>query len=171
MQAPDGGGGGGGFISSVSSGMDSLGQQMADFAASAKSGQFSVNDQGGKALMGAIQDMQQWLNTVFMDMQNRGLQGKKYGTTHAAAVVEPYMDSVMDDADGLLPTLEKFQDVLNDAKEAITKAMENYKWSDAEAKQGLPEAGGDVSLSPGGPRATPIPYTPTVDGGPRVQSV
>lgn len=164
--AADGGGGGpqiGGFFESVNSGMDSLGQQMRDFAESAKQDQFSVNDAGGKALLGAIQDMQQWLVGELRDQSRQMQESHQYGTTHGAAVVEPYMNNVLYDSDGLMTALEKFQTVLNDAEEAIHKAMENYQQSDADAKASLPETGGDVSLPPGAARATPVPYTPQAD--------
>jgi hypothetical protein len=168
VQAPDGGGGGSSWLS----GMDSLGQQMADFAASAKAGQFSVNDAGGKALLGAIQEMQAWLGQSFMQAQRLARTGE-YGATHGAGVVEPYMNNVATDGDGLVPMLEKFQTVLNDAQDAINKAMENYKQTDSDNATGVRDAGGgDRSLTPSAPRAVPIPNAmPSNNSGAEVQSV
>jgi hypothetical protein len=175
MLAPDGGGGGApatGAAAGINAGMESLSQQMADFAQSAKAGQFSVNDAGGKALLGAIQEMQGWLSSQFMDADSFSRTGE-YGQSHGAVVVEPYMNNVATDADGLIPMLEKFQGILNDAQKAIGKAMENYQQTESDNASGVRDAGGgDVSLTPSAPRAMPIPYTPPADsGGPRIQSV
>jgi hypothetical protein len=152
--------------------MDSLGQQMADFAASAKAGQFSVNDAGGKALLGAIQEMQAWLGSQFRQADSFSRTGE-YGKSHGAGVVEPYMNQVATDADGLIPMLEKFQGALNDAQDAINKAMENYKQTESANASGIRDAGGgDVSLTPSAPNATAAPYRPPADAPePRIQSV
>lgn len=143
MQAADGGGGApaagaaAGVGAGIVAGMDSLGKQMADFAASAKAGQFEVNDQGGKALLGAIQDMQRWLDDQDVTLERLKRTGE-YGGTHGAGVVEPYMNDVASDNQGLVPMLQKFRNVLNDAEEAIKKAMDNYKQTDAGNASSMP---------------------------------
>lgn len=167
MQAAAGGGGG---AVPPAGAMDSLGQQMAAFANAAKQGQFSVNDAGGKALLGAIQEMQQWLDSQDAVM-DRLMRTGEYGESHAAGVVEPYMNQVASDHDGLLPMLKKFRNVLKDAEDAIHKAMQNYQRTDGDNASAMPNVRGNQERPPDGHQATQIPYRPPNSGqGPEVLS-
>lgn len=139
MLAADGGGAAAQV--SMGAGMASLGQQMASFRDAAAAGQFSVNDAGGKALLGAIDEMQRWLQTKrrYLDQLS---QNGQYGSTHAAKVVEPYMNDVATDDGGLVLMLRKFESVLGDATKAINKAMVNYQQTDADSAGRVNQAGG-----------------------------
>ncbi|GLZ36529.1 hypothetical protein [Actinokineospora sp. NBRC 105648] len=116
--------------------LGAIGQAMSDFAASAGAGQFAVNGHGGDALLRAIRNMINWINTE----QNRlGAldQYAKLGGSNGAKVMSPYLREVATDERGLLTQLRQFRESLLTAEEGVKQAMANYRSTDQHNADGL----------------------------------
>ena len=121
---------GGGWFSDVAANMN-------QFASTAASGGFAINETGGQALLTAIHDMQDWLAGRLSDA--RVFQEKlPLGTSHGAEVVKSFNVQVAMDHDGFVTQLLAFRDSLTKAEEGIKQAMDNYRAADVNGKQGLP---------------------------------
>lgn len=126
MLVADGGGGGTSFF-------DSIGQSMDMFAGGAASGQFAVNETGGKALLQAIRNMKDWVDQNRIDLQQLANQ-PQLGHSHAATAMRPYVASVATDNQGFLTMLMKFRESLDKAEQGINDAMKNYHATDQGGK-------------------------------------
>ena len=123
MLVADGGGGGTSFF-------DSIGKSMETFAGGAASGQFAVNETGGKALLQAIRTMKDWVDENQVDLQRLSVQPKLGGSSGASAM-KPYMANVASDNQGFLTMLLKFRESLDKAEQGINDAMKNYHATDS----------------------------------------
>lgn len=122
MFIAEGGGGGG-------SPFDAIGKSMDMFAGAAASGGFAVNETGGKALLQAIQNMQDWVDRNRRDVQRLSMQLPLGGTTMATQL-KPYMNNVVSDGQGFMTMLLKFRESLDKAEQGIKDAMKNYHATD-----------------------------------------
>src|SRR2546430_1182459 len=122
MLVADGGGGG-------TSLFDSIGKSMEMFAGGAASGQFAVNETGGKALLQAIRNMKDWVDENQADLQRLSVQ-PELGGSNGASAMKPYMASVASDSQGFLTMLMKFRESLDKAEQGINDAMKNYQSTD-----------------------------------------
>jgi hypothetical protein len=103
---------------------------MNDFAQAAASGGFTVNETGGQALITAIDNLLDWIDSsgtdLYMLRQNPKLGGSSGGKT-----VSPFAQKVATDHQGFLTVLQQLQESLTTAKQGIKTAMKNYQEHDA----------------------------------------
>lgn len=121
MQVADGGGG---AIGSAIG--QSIFDSMNSFANSAASGAFEVSAEGGDALIKAITEFQDWVNSEIRTV-DRLAQERMLGTTNGAQVIAPFVQTVATDGQGFATQLKALAQSLEKAKEGIQKAMENYR--------------------------------------------
>ncbi|WP_156757560.1 hypothetical protein [Actinokineospora pegani] len=113
-----------------------IGSAMSGFLAAASSGQFAVNDHGGKPLLEAIAKMRDWL--AFKQGELTVLeQEPMLGGTNAARVMKPYVLQVATDAQGFITQLVAFDKALEEAEAAIKVAMSNYREVDEASARSL----------------------------------
>jgi hypothetical protein len=121
-------GGGGAAIGAA---MQSIAKQTANFASAAAEGHFAINENGGKALLQAIREMRDWINS-----QDRRLyqlqQQPPLGGSHGAETLKPYVQNVATDQQGFIPMLQAFGQSLDQAEQGINDAMGNYHKMDTE---------------------------------------
>jgi hypothetical protein len=119
----DPGGGGAAQPANIKASMD-------QFAQSAASGGFTVNETGGQALIAAIDKLLDWIDGsgahLYTLRQNPKLGGSSGGQT-----VSPFAQKVATDHQGFLTVLQQLQESLTTAKQAIKTAMKNYQETDA----------------------------------------
>ncbi|MGQ0840427.1 hypothetical protein [Actinokineospora sp.] len=106
-----------------------IGKSMADFAGGAKSGAFSVNEEGGAALLKAIAEMKDWLDGERNRLHLLG-QEPALGSSNGANVMRPHVQQVATDTQGFLTQLQAFDEALIKADEGIRQAMANYQQTD-----------------------------------------
>ena len=123
----------------------SMAASMAGFANAASSGAFAVSPTGGQALINTIEAFQKWAAS-----QRRQLdfisQEPMLGGSTGAAVMKPFSQQVATDGEGFVTQFQALLQSLDEAKQAIRKAMENYRDAD--------EAGGATVHNAGGPLST-----------------
>ncbi|MBP2330837.1 hypothetical protein JOF56_011222 [Kibdelosporangium banguiense] len=120
----------------------SIGESMANFASMAADGSFEVNAVGGKALLGAIGRMQDWVDGQSGDLRYLE-QELPLGTSHAAQIMKPYVQQVATDKQGFLTVLRQFRESLTKAEQGIRTAMANYQAT---------EEANESTLCKGGPQ-------------------
>ncbi|HEY0448982.1 hypothetical protein [Actinophytocola sp.] len=99
------------------------------FAKAASEGSFAVSERGGQALLQAITEMRDWIDS--QDFRLNVLQQEApLGSSHGAATMKPYLKQVADDQQGFITMLRQFRLSLNDAEKGINDAMANYKGTD-----------------------------------------
>ncbi|SMD23789.1 hypothetical protein [Kibdelosporangium aridum] len=108
----------------------SIGASMGAFASAAAAGGFEVNETGGKALLKAIEKMQDWVNGQVLDLRQLAQQ-LPLGQSNGAKVMKPYLQQVASDSQGFLTQLTQFNDSLAKAAEGINTAMAKYKETEA----------------------------------------
>jgi hypothetical protein len=106
-----------------------IAQGAASFAKAATEGSFSVSESGGRALLEAIREMRDWI-----DSQDGRLpllqQTPPLGSSHGAETMKPFVQDVASDAQGFITMLRAFRDSLDQAEQGITTAMRNYHTMD-----------------------------------------
>jgi hypothetical protein len=106
-----------------------IAQGAASFAKAAAEGSFSVSESGGRALLEAIREMRDWI-----DSQDGRLpllqQTPPLGSSHGAETMKPYVQDVASDAQGFITMLRAFRDSLDQAEQGINTAMSNYHTMD-----------------------------------------
>jgi hypothetical protein len=112
-------GGGGGIFAAVQG-----------FAKSAAAGSFSVNETGGRALLTAIREMRDWIDSQEPNFV-RLRQQPPLGSSHAAETMKPYVTEVAADDKGFLTMLQEFRSSLDEAERGINAAMATYRETDA----------------------------------------
>jgi hypothetical protein len=122
MFIADGGG-------AATSPFDTIGQSMDMFANAASSGSFAINQTGGQALLQAIRNMRDWVDTNQADL-NLLSEEPKLGGSNVAIAMKPYMAHIASDGQGFLTMLLKFRESLDKAEQGINDAMKNYKATD-----------------------------------------
>ncbi|CRK60400.1 hypothetical protein [Alloactinosynnema sp. L-07] len=106
-----------------------IGKSMSDFAAGAASGAFSVNEQGGAALLAAIRDMATWVDGEATRLALLNEQ-PMLGDSNGASVMKPYLQQVANDSQGFNTQLKQFRASLLEAEKGIKQAMANYQHTD-----------------------------------------
>jgi hypothetical protein len=106
-----------------------IGASMSAFAASAASGGFAVNETGGQALLGAIQNMKNSIMEMQMQLQVANVQ-PPLGGSHGASTMASVDLAVASDGQGFMPMLLKFVESLDAAEQGINDAMRNYQAMD-----------------------------------------
>ena len=137
-------GGGGGSVEGAKQVADlgaSIGKNMANFAKAASAGAFEVSETGGKALIEAIEDFQNWIQDV-SERTNRLTQERKLGGSVGAQTMKGFTQSVATDGEGFLTQLRALRDSLDKAKEGIQRAMDNYRATEEANEAALRKAGG-----------------------------
>jgi hypothetical protein len=119
MLAPAAGGGAGAFAG-ISTAVDAI--HLAAF-----SGGFGISHNGGQALLNAIDELHTAVTAAIRKSTELELQ-PPLGTTPAANVYKPFLATVASDpAQGAMPVFKKLQTDLNNAHDAIKKAMQNFQ--------------------------------------------
>jgi hypothetical protein len=119
MLASDSGGGPGAAFAGI-------GSAVSGIVLAANNG-FGISENGGQALVHAIDDLSKAVETALSRAAYLG-KDPALGTTPAAAVYKPFLATVATDpAQGAIPVLRKLQKELTDARTAIQKAMQNFQ--------------------------------------------
>ncbi|WP_156757939.1 hypothetical protein [Actinokineospora pegani] len=113
-----------------------IGASMAQFVNAASAGQFAVNEQGGQALIAAIDQLQDWLVDNLYKLRDLE-QEPPLGSSHAAEVMKPFMVNVATDHQGFLTQLRALNENLAKARKAIEIAMSNYQQTDSDITAAL----------------------------------
>ena len=112
--------GGGSAFAGITTAVDAISR-------AASSGGFGISENGGQALINAIDD----LKTAVMNALRNASELEKQpalGSTPAANVFKPFLATVASDpVQGAIPALKKLQTDLNNAHTAIQQAMKNYQ--------------------------------------------
>ncbi len=126
MLAPDAGGGGAAFAG-ISTAVDAI--HLAAF-----SGGFGISENGGQALLNAIDELHTAVTAALR--KSRQLERQPpLGTTPAANVYKPFLATVASDpAQGAIPVFKKLQTDLSNAHDAIKKAMQNFQDNEQQVK-------------------------------------
>jgi hypothetical protein len=132
MQLADGGGGAIGSAIGSSIGQ-SIFDSMNSFANTAAAGGFEISSEGGKAMIDAITNFQDWV-VYNIDKLDRLAQERMLGSSNGAKVMAPFTQTVATDGQGFATQLKALQQSLEKAKEGIQKAMDNYKATDDAAQ-------------------------------------
>ena len=115
--------GGGGAPANIKASMD-------DFAKSAATGGFAVNETGGQALIDAIDRLLDWIDGSGADLYTLR-QNPKLGGSSGGKAMSPFAQKVATDQEGFLTVLQQLQQSLTTAKQGIKTAMNNYRENDA----------------------------------------
>ncbi|TDQ05442.1 hypothetical protein [Labedaea rhizosphaerae] len=106
---------------------------MDQFAQSAASGGFTVNETGGQALIAAIDKLLDWIDGSGTDLVYLA-QSPKLGGSHGGKAISPFAQKVATDQQGFLTVLQQLQESLTTAKQGIKTAMKNYQETDATGR-------------------------------------
>jgi hypothetical protein len=98
---------------------------VGQFLKAAQVGGFAVSETGGKALLEAIKDMAEWVDTNIDRLGHLDRQ-LPLGSSNGAVAMKPYMQNVASDKQGFLTQLREFRASLAAAEEGIIAAMKNY---------------------------------------------
>jgi hypothetical protein len=113
----------------VAGGIGSIVGSAKSFANLASAGGFAVNETGGQALLSAIREMRDWIDT-----EGRNLtiltQEPPLGSSHGAETMKPYVAEVASDNQGFVTMLQEFRTSLDDAERGIKAAMASYQETD-----------------------------------------
>jgi hypothetical protein len=140
-------GGGGGVIGGAAMGaaMGSISKSMAKFASTAAAGGFEVSEEGGQALIDTITAFQRWA-TEQSDNTNLISQTPMLGASNGAEAMKPFAQQVALDAEGFTTQLQALLQSLEQAKEGIRTAMENYRNTDEASQSTLHQSGGTLAV-------------------------
>jgi hypothetical protein len=118
-------GGGAGIVAST---------QM--FARAAAAGSFAVNRTGGSALLAAIEEMRNWIDSEepFLALLR---QQPPLGSSNGAEAIKPHTVNVASDDQGFLTMLREFRTSLDDAYRGIEAAMDAYQETDTGIGDGF----------------------------------
>lgn len=123
----------------------SIGDSMAKFASTAASGGFEVSEEGGQALINVITAFQKWATDQSDKIQTIS-QVPRLGHSYAAREVAPFVQQVATDGQGFAVRFKELLQSLEQAKQGIRQAMENYRRTD-EANQAAVRQSGDGTVS------------------------
>lgn len=107
----------------------SIKSSMDDFAQSAASGGFAVNETGGQALINAIDRLLDWIDGTGADLYTLR-QRPQLGGSSGGKAMSPFTQQVATDQEGFLTVLQQLQESLVTAKQGIKTAMSNYREDD-----------------------------------------
>ncbi|WP_156893402.1 hypothetical protein [Actinokineospora enzanensis] len=115
-----------------------IGTGVADLLSTARAGGFAVNESGGQAMLKAIRNFLDWIDSE-QDAFSVLSREPKLGSTNNAKVMKPFMVAVATDDRGFVTQVLALRDSLTQAEEAIKTAMANYRETDARAASTLGE--------------------------------
>jgi hypothetical protein len=111
---------GGGAFAGISTAVDAI-------AKDASSGGFGISENGGQALINAIDDLKTAVENALRNSSQLSQQ-PALGTTPAANVYKPFLATIASDpVQGAIPALKKLQTDLVNAEAAIRTAMKNFQ--------------------------------------------
>lgn len=117
-----------GAVRSISSSMDS-------FVGAASAGGFRVSQAGGQALLDAINQIEDGLNSAKHNLSTIG-QTPQLGTSPGANVTKPFVKKVAGgDEQSFVKALDDLMIELDKAKQGITMAMRNYQETEDAQQQ------------------------------------
>lgn len=91
---------------------------------------FAISENGGQPLLNAIQDLQTEVRHALDDASILSAH-PPLGSTPNANIYKPFLATIASDpTQGAIPVLKKLQTDLNNAHDAIQKAMNNYHATD-----------------------------------------
>jgi hypothetical protein len=112
-------------MGAISAAVAGIAQSASGFAKAASEGSFAINERGGRALLEAIREMRDWI-----DSQAGRLtllqQAPQLGGSHGAETMKPYVQQVASDQQGFITMLQAFRGSLDQAEQGINDAMNNY---------------------------------------------
>lgn len=119
-------GGGGGIVAGAK-----------QFAKAASEGSFAVNETGGAALLTAIREMRDWIDSQegYLTLLR---QQPPLGSSDGAEALKPYISEVAQDQQGFLTMLAEFRTSLDEAEQGINTAMASYQNTDKGISQRFP---------------------------------
>jgi hypothetical protein len=150
----DAGGGGGAIAAGAAVGAvmggpagaaASIGASMAKFASTAAAGGFEVSEEGGRALISTITAFQQFL-LQNADKVDTISQEPQLGRSNGANEMKPFTQQVATDPQGFATQLKALRESLEQAKQGIIKAMENYRETDAANQAAIRHSGGNIAV-------------------------
>ncbi|WP_424187425.1 hypothetical protein ACOBQX_06345 [Actinokineospora sp. G85] len=106
-----------------------IGSAVTAFAQAAADGQFAVNAHGGQPLIDAMTQLIDWVAEKQSDLRLLE-QEPPLGTSNNAKVMRPYVRQVAVDEQGFLTQLNALAVNLQQARDAIRTAMDNYEAAD-----------------------------------------
>jgi hypothetical protein len=108
-----------------------------NLAGSAASGGWAVSEQGGQALIQAIDNIVKGLDSAEGDLHSINQQ-PKLGTSPGANVTKPFVHQVASSGqDSFISALDTLKSSLSTARSAINTAMRNYQETDAAQRSAL----------------------------------
>lgn len=117
---------GGGFFGGMEAAIDKL------VAAANTGGGFTVTDEGGQALIDAIDT---YIGKLDKHRQNADMLTRvlPLGSSPAANVFKPFLATIANDpVEGVIPAMESLRRRLEDAKAAIQKSMASYQLTEQQ---------------------------------------
>ena len=109
--------------------MQAMTANMVGLKQAAESGSFAISEEGAQAYLKAIESAQQDLRRMEAQL-NRLRQETKLGTSPDGVAMARYnRESVEGGAGttGIVPAIEQLRSALDEAREALRKAIENYR--------------------------------------------
>jgi hypothetical protein len=106
------------------------------FARAAAEGSFAVNETGGQALLAAIREMRDWIDSRAQDLTYLAQQ-PPLGSSHGAETMKPYVADVAGDQQGFVAMLMEFSASLDEAERGINAAMASYRDTDTGIGSGF----------------------------------
>jgi predicted nucleic acid-binding Zn-ribbon protein len=113
--------------------MQAMTASMVGLKQAAESGSFAISEDGAQAYLKAIDAAQKDLRKLDREIARLG-QETKLGTSPDGAAMARYnQESVEGGAGttGIVPVIEQLRTALNEAREALQKAIENYREVDS----------------------------------------
>jgi N-acetyl-gamma-glutamylphosphate reductase len=107
--------------------------KLVDLAAS---GEFAINDEGGKSLIDAINAFLHWISDNSDHIRTLE-QTRKLGSSRGAKIMTEFLPHVAADEQGFVTQLNALKESLLTAKQAIKVAMENYERTDEAVQADL----------------------------------
>lgn len=123
----------------------SLGANMAQFVGTAAAGGFEVSPEGGQAMIDTITAFQEWAASK-TDKVDLISQVPMLGSSYAAREVAPFVQQVAIDGQGFRTQFQALLQSLEQAKEGIRKAMENYQRTEEANQAALRGSGGTMAV-------------------------
>ncbi|WP_026421592.1 hypothetical protein [Actinokineospora inagensis] len=113
-----------------------IGSAVGDFAALAARGGFEVNEHGGQALLNAVNNMIDWIDSRAQNFYELG-QTAMLGSSTNATAMKPYLQQVATDKAGFVTQVKQLRGSLAAAAVAIQQAMANYRQTDQHVAENL----------------------------------
>lgn len=113
--------------------MQAMTANMVGLKQAAESGSFAISEDGAQAYLKAIESAEKDLRKLDLEMQSLE-QDTKLGTSPDAVAITRYnREGVQGGAGttGIIPAIKQLRSALNEARQALQKAIENYREVDS----------------------------------------